>query len=50
MDVGGTDDPLDEALIPYLRVVAPNETELKFISGVETEEDGEPRKALVRVV
>ena len=36
MDVGGTDAPLDEALIPLISVVAPNESELTFISGVET--------------
>ena len=35
MDVGGTDAPLDEAILPYLDVIAPNESELGFISGVE---------------
>lgn len=35
MDVGGTDAPLDENLMPYISVIAPNESELAFISGVE---------------
>ena len=35
MDVGGTDEPLDPALLPYISVVAPNESELQFISGVD---------------
>lgn len=48
MDVGGTDAPLDERLIPFLSVVAPNESELTFISGVETQENGEVKKTLVR--
>jgi len=41
MDMGGTDAPLDPELIPYLSVVAPNETELTFISGVDTNEDSQ---------
>lgn len=48
MDVGGTDAPLDERLIPFLSVVAPNESELTFISGVETQANGEVKKSLVR--
>jgi len=48
MDVGGTDAPLDEQLIPFLSVVAPNESELTFISGVETQVGGEVKKSLVR--
>ena len=49
MDVGGTDAPLDEALMPHICVVAPNESELTFISGVPTTDaDGEVRKPLVR--
>lgn len=39
MDVGGTDAPLDEALLPYICVVAPNESELTFIAGVSTQDD-----------
>lgn len=35
MDVGGTDAPLDAALLPHLDVIAPNESELAFISGVD---------------
>ena len=50
MDVGGTDAPLDEALMPYLDVVAPNESELAFISGVETRrDDGSCDLMLVRL-
>lgn len=48
MDVGGTDAPLDERLIPFLSVVCPNESELTFISGVETQANGEVKKSLVR--
>lgn len=48
MDVGGTDAPLDPDLIPYISVIAPNETELTFISGVETAEGGSPSQAGVR--
>lgn len=48
MDVGGTDAPLDERLIPLLTVVAPNESELTFISGVETQINGAVKKSLVR--
>lgn len=47
MDVGGTNAPLDERLFPFLSVVAPNESELTFISGVETQVDGEIKKSLV---
>ena len=36
--VGGSDAPIDEELLPLLSVVAPNETELSWISGVETRE------------
>lgn len=43
MDVGGTDAPLDEELMPYLDVVAPNESELAFISGVEIPRDDHAR-------
>lgn len=38
MDVGGTDAPLDPNLMPYVTVIAPNESELTFISGVETQD------------
>lgn len=49
MDVGGTDAPLDEALMPFLTVIAPNESELTFITGVETKgADGAVTKPLVR--
>eukprot|EP00746_Dinoflagellata_sp_MGD_P004484 gnl/MRDRNA2_/MRDRNA2_108668_c0_seq1.p1 gnl/MRDRNA2_/MRDRNA2_108668_c0~~gnl/MRDRNA2_/MRDRNA2_108668_c0_seq1.p1 ORF type:complete len:514 (-),score=115.00 gnl/MRDRNA2_/MRDRNA2_108668_c0_seq1:172-1515(-) len=48
MDVGGTDAPLDEKLMPYITVIAPNESELTFISGVETMDAGEIKKSLVR--
>jgi ribokinase len=48
MDVGGTDAPLDEALMPYISVIAPNESELTFISGVETTVNGKIKKSLVR--
>jgi len=48
MDVGGTDAPLDEALLPHLSVIAPNESELTFISGVETCDAGVTSKVLVR--
>merc|ERR1712166_963767 len=41
MDVGGHDRPLDPDLMPYISVIAPNESELVWISGVETTEDGE---------
>lgn len=48
MDMGGTDAPLDPHLIPYLSVVAPNESELTFISGVQTSVGGEVSLRLVR--
>ena len=48
MDVGGTNAPLDTALLPYIDEIAPNESELTFISGVPTEEGGRVRKPLVR--
>ncbi len=48
MDVGGTDAPLDPALLPYLTVIAPNESELTFISGVKTERGGKLQMGLVR--
>jgi ribokinase len=48
MDVGGTDAPLDERLLPFISVICPNESELKFVSGVETMADGEIKRALVR--
>jgi len=48
MDVGGTDAPLDEKLLPFISVIAPNESELGFISGVQATEGGEVRKPLVR--
>ena len=41
----GTDAPLDEALMPHICVVAPNESELTFISGVPTTDaDGDERR------
>jgi len=48
MDVGGTNEPLDETLIPYLSLVVPNESELTFISGVETTVAGNIDKTLLR--
>eukprot|EP00316_Scyphosphaera_apsteinii_P012287 CAMPEP_0119342720 /NCGR_PEP_ID=MMETSP1333-20130426/105292_1 /TAXON_ID=418940 /ORGANISM="Scyphosphaera apsteinii, Strain RCC1455" /LENGTH=409 /DNA_ID=CAMNT_0007355001 /DNA_START=82 /DNA_END=1311 /DNA_ORIENTATION=- len=48
VDVGGTDAPLDSALIPYVSVIAPNESELTFISGVETSVNNHASKSLVR--
>lgn len=49
VDVGGTDAPLDAALVPYITVLAPNESELAFISGVEcTGADGKPEMGAVR--
>merc|ERR1712232_496794 len=47
-DVGGTDAPLDLALLPFISVIAPNESELTFISGVETTIDGILKKDLIR--
>jgi len=40
-DVGGTDAPIDEKLLPYISEIAPNETELTFISGVKTQGAGD---------
>jgi len=48
MDVGGSDAPLDEALIPVVTLIVPNESELTFISGIETKKDGKIDKDLVR--
>lgn len=48
MDVGGTDAPLDKNLMPFLSEIAPNESELTFISGVETKVGDEIKKDLVR--
>jgi len=48
MDVGGHDRPLDPELMPYISIIAPNESELTWISGVETTEDGELVMAKVR--
>eukprot|EP00929_Paragymnodinium_shiwhaense_P048328 TRINITY_DN2444_c0_g1_i1.p1 TRINITY_DN2444_c0_g1~~TRINITY_DN2444_c0_g1_i1.p1 ORF type:complete len:541 (+),score=143.33 TRINITY_DN2444_c0_g1_i1:126-1748(+) len=48
MDVGGSDAPVDEALMRYISVIAPNESELTFISGLETQRDGEVSRSLVR--
>lgn len=48
MDVGGTDAPLDPALMPYISVIAPNETELEFISGSKTRKEGKVQGPLVR--
>jgi len=48
MDVGGSDAPLDPDLASYLTCVAPNESELTFITGVETRRDGSPKRSLVR--
>ncbi len=49
MDVGGTDDPLDGALLPHISLIAPNETELEFISGAKVvAADGRASLALVR--
>ena len=38
VDVGGTDAPLDAALLRHVAVIAPNESELGFISGVQVAE------------
>ena len=48
MDVGGTDAPLDEELMPYISVIAPNESELAFCSGVAVDKIDAPhvRKAV----
>lgn len=48
MDVGGTDAPLDASLMPFISVIAPNETELTFISGVETVANGKVQETLIR--
>lgn len=48
MDVGGTDAPLDANLMPYITVIAPNESELGFISGVQPAEGGEWDAATLR--
>merc|ERR1719232_1305945 len=48
MDVGGTNAPLDEQLIPFITLIVPNESELTFISGVETQSGGKIDKNLVR--
>ena len=48
MDVGGSDAPIDPELTPYLTCVAPNESELTFITGVETRLAGQPKRSLVR--
>ena len=39
MDVGGTDAPIDTALMSHLSVICPNESELTFISGIETRDE-----------
>lgn len=38
LDVGGTDEALDSALLPFVTLIAPNESELTFISGVQAVE------------
>ena len=49
MDVGGTDAPIDTALMSHLSVICPNESELTFISGIETrDETGAVRGKRVR--
>ena len=49
MDVGGTDAPIDTALMSHLSVICPNESELTFISGIETrDETGAVRGERVR--
>jgi len=49
MDVGGNDALLDPELIPCLSVICPNESELTFISGIETrDETGAVHGDLVR--
>ena len=35
LDVGGTNEPVDRNLMPYISVVMPNESELTWISGVD---------------
>ena len=35
LDVGGTNEPVDRNLVPYISVVMPNESELTWISGVD---------------
>ena len=49
LDLGGTDAPLDPALLPYISVIAPNESELTFVTGVPTSRaDGGVAPELVR--
>ncbi|KAL1519334.1 hypothetical protein AB1Y20_022860 [Prymnesium parvum] len=48
MDCGGTDAPLDAKLMPYISVMTANESELTFISGIDTQFDGCVQKNLVR--
>jgi len=48
MDVGGTDAPLSQALMPFLSVIAPNETELTFITGVDVQRAGVIKKSYLR--
>eukprot|EP00965_Chrysotila_dentata_P151656 5012320-Pleurochrysis_carterae.AAC.1 len=48
MDVGGTDAPVDADLLPHITLIAPNETELTFISGVDTSVAGKPSLPLIR--
>jgi hypothetical protein len=48
MDVGGTDAPLDEKLLPFISEIAPNESEIRFISGVDPMRDGKLEKDLLR--
>lgn len=38
LDVGGTDEALDSALLPFVTLIAPNDSELTFISGVQAAE------------
>lgn len=48
MDVGGTNAALDEQLIPYVTLIVPNESELTFISGVQTQVGGNIDKNMIR--
>jgi len=48
MDVGGSDAALDVNLLPLITEIAPNESELTFISGKETKVGDEVKKDLLR--
>jgi len=45
MDAGGSSDPVDKALLPYLHLFSPNESELSGATGLPTETEEEIMKA-----